>query len=102
MDPMDCSPTGSFVYGIFLTRILDVLPFLPPGDLPDLGIKPAFPSLAGGFFTIEPPGNHVMSSLPLNKSINKYLVQFLSPNWALTDTFAFIRQTAAVGFAFTT
>ena len=32
------------------------LPFLPPGDLPDLGIKPmslVSPALAGGFFTIS-------------------------------------------------
>ena len=27
------------------------LPFPSPGDLPDLGIKPASPALAGGFFT---------------------------------------------------
>ena len=27
------------------------LPFPPPGDLPDPGIKPAYPALAGGFFT---------------------------------------------------
>ena len=35
------------------------LPFPPPGDLPDPGIKPAsprFPTLKGGFFTAEPPG----------------------------------------------
>ena len=31
------------------------LPFPPPGDLPDPGIKPAAPALAGGFFTTEPP-----------------------------------------------
>ena len=34
------------------------LPFPPPGDLPDLGIEsvsPEPPSLAGGFFTTEPP-----------------------------------------------
>ena len=34
------------------------LPFLPPGDLPDPGIKPVSPvvhALAGGFFTTEPP-----------------------------------------------
>ena len=30
--------------------------FSPPGDLPDLGIKPAYPALAGGFFTTESPG----------------------------------------------
>ena len=27
------------------------LPFPPPGDLPDPGIEPASPALAGGFFT---------------------------------------------------
>ena len=35
------------------------LPFPPPGDLPDPGIKPASPAspaLAGGFVTTEPPG----------------------------------------------
>ena len=34
------------------------LPFPPPEDLPDLGLKPGSPALAGGFFTAEPPGNH--------------------------------------------
>ena len=31
------------------------LPFPSPGDLPDPGIEPASPALAG-FFTTEPPG----------------------------------------------
>ena len=31
------------------------LPFPIPGDLPNLGIEPACPTLAGGFFTTEPP-----------------------------------------------
>jgi len=32
-------------------------PFLSPGDLlPDPGLEPAFPALAGGFFTTAPPG----------------------------------------------
>ena len=31
-------------------------PFL--GDHPDLGIKPTFPTTAGGFFITEPPGRH--------------------------------------------
>ena len=31
------------------------LPFPPPEDLPDPGIKPASPALAGGFFTTELP-----------------------------------------------
>ena len=32
------------------------LPFPSPGDLPNPGIKPTSPALAGGFFTTEPPG----------------------------------------------
>ena len=32
------------------------LPFPPPGDLPNPGMEPASPALAGGFFTTEPPG----------------------------------------------
>jgi len=31
------------------------LSFPPPGDLPDPGIQPESPALAGGFFTTEPP-----------------------------------------------
>ena len=37
-------------------KILSGLSFLSPGDLPDPGIEPATPALAGGFFTTEPPG----------------------------------------------
>ena len=33
-----------------------VLPFPSPGDLPNPGIKPISPALAGKFFTTEPPG----------------------------------------------
>ena len=32
------------------------LPFSPPGDLPNPGIGPASPALAGRFFSTEPPG----------------------------------------------
>ena len=32
------------------------LPFPPPGYLPDPGIEPESPVLAGRFFTTEPPG----------------------------------------------
>ena len=38
------------------------MPFPPPGDLPDPGIKPASPvcpALAGRFFTAEPLGKMV-------------------------------------------
>ena len=36
------------------------LPFLSPGDLPNSGIKPMSPALAGGFFTIKPPGKRLL------------------------------------------
>ena len=32
------------------------LPFPSPGDLPDPGIEPVSPALAGGFFIAEIPG----------------------------------------------
>ena len=35
------------------------LPFPPPGDLPNPGIKPMSPALAGRFFTTEPPGKPI-------------------------------------------
>ena len=54
--PVDCSPPGSPVHGILQAR---TLPFSPPGDLPDPGIKPASPALAGGFFIPKPPGKSI-------------------------------------------
>ena len=36
-----------------------VLPFPSLGDLPDPGIKPMSPTLAGVFFTTEPPGKPI-------------------------------------------
>ena len=32
------------------------LPFPSPGNLPNAGVEPVFPELAGGFFTTEPSG----------------------------------------------
>ena len=40
-DPMDCSPPGSSVHGIFQARILERFAFPSPGDLLDLGVEPA-------------------------------------------------------------
>ena len=39
------------------------LPFPPPGDLPDPGIEPMSPALAGEFFITEPPGKPVTYEL---------------------------------------
>ena len=39
------------------------LPFPPPGDLPDPGIKPASLALAGGFFNTSTPRKAILLSL---------------------------------------
>ena len=50
-DPVNCGPPGSSAHGIIQARMLEWVAMLPPGDLPNPGIKPVFPTLAGGFFT---------------------------------------------------
>ena len=37
------------------------LPFPFPGDLPDPGIEPTSPILAGGFYTTGPPGTPLLA-----------------------------------------
>ena len=53
---IDGSLPGSSVHGISQARILEWVSFFSPGGLPDPGIEPASPALAGGFFTTEEPG----------------------------------------------
>ena len=50
-DPMDSNLQDSSVHRILQARILGGLPFRPPGDFHDPGIKPVPPALAGKFFT---------------------------------------------------
>ena len=50
-DPMDCSPPGFSVQGIFQARVPSGLTFSPPGDLPGPGVEPTSLALAEGFFT---------------------------------------------------
>ena len=52
---MNCSPPGSFVHGFPRQEYWSGIPFPSPGNLPDAGIEPIPPALAGGFFTTEPP-----------------------------------------------
>ena len=49
------------------------LPFPSQGHLPDLGIKPTFHALGGGFFTTEPPGK------PRIIVLNVYTVALILP-----------------------
>ena len=66
-DPMDCCPPGSSVHRIFQARILEWLPFSPPGYLPDPVIEPVLPELQADSLPTEPPGK---SCLKLMKVFN--------------------------------
>ena len=73
---MNCFPPGSLSIGFPKQEYWSGLPFPSPGSLPNPGIKPRSPTLAGRFFTAEPPillfffffffffwGNHILFSL---------------------------------------
>ena len=60
-NPMDCGPPGSCVHGFPRKENWSGLPGPPPGDLPDPGMEPASPALAGGFLTAETPGKPKIS-----------------------------------------
>ena len=53
---MSSANTNSFTSPFLKKEYWSGLPFPLPGDLPDPGIKLTSPTLAGGFFTTEPPG----------------------------------------------
>ena len=54
--PMDCNLPDSSVHGILQAKIMEWVAISFFGGLPDLGIEPVCPALAGGFFTTKPPG----------------------------------------------
>ena len=56
-DPVNCSPPGSSVHGIFQARIQGRRCAFPsPGDLPDSKIKPGPPVSQADALPSEPPG----------------------------------------------
>ena len=58
----NCCLPDSSVYstGFYRQEYWSGLPFPPPRNLSNPGIKPASPVLAGRFFTTEPPGNFLL------------------------------------------
>ena len=89
LNPMACSPPGSSVCRILQARILEWVSFPPPGDLPNPGIKPASPALAGGFFTLEPPQKS-LNSIGLPKKFVRFfpynILKYLSPACSFPPT----------------
>ena len=56
--PTDCSLPGSSISQILQAKrpfFFGRVPFPPPGNLSDPGIKPTSPTLSGGFFTTSVP-----------------------------------------------
>ena len=53
--PLDLGCQAPLSMGFSRQEYWSGLPFPSPGDLPDPGIEPASPVLAGGFFATEPP-----------------------------------------------
>ena len=54
-DPLDSSHQAPLPMRFPQQEPWSELPFPSLGDIPDPGIKPTCPALAGGFFTTEPP-----------------------------------------------
>jgi len=56
------------------------LPFPSPGDLPDLGIKPRSPALAGGFFTAEQPGksSDLITLFYIERAVSSHFSSYLT------------------------
>ena len=59
---MDCSLLGSSVHGILQARILELLPFPFPGDLPEPGTEPRSPTLQVDSLLSKSPGSSVQFS----------------------------------------
>ena len=69
-DPLDCSPPGSSVHGIFLAETLEWVAISSNRQFPNLEIEPTFlasAALTGEFFTTVPPGKPTidMQGIPI-------------------------------------
>ena len=89
---MDCNPPGSSVMGFSRQEYWSGLPFPPPGDLPDPGIKltsAMSPALVGGIFTAMPPGNPIRS-LGKGRLLSSFQqnVDFTNPGTKFDDAYS--------------
>ena len=74
--PLDCSPPGSYVHGIFQAKVLEWLPVPSPGDLPDPGIEltfPVSPAFQADTLAAEPSGKPNLNEL--NKQIREHVTE---------------------------
>ena len=64
--PRTVGRQASLSMGFLRQEYWNESPFPSPGDLPDPGIEPTSPALAGRFFTTEPPGKPYLVVEKLN------------------------------------
>ena len=69
-DPIDCSPTGSSIHGIFRARILEWGAFPFPRELPDPGFEPGSPTLQADALPSEPHSSVAQSCPTLCDPMN--------------------------------
>ena len=82
--PTLCDPVDSCVQGMLQARILEWVPFPPPGDLPNPGIKHESPALAGRVFTSEMPGKLPCESRQKQKMGYGENTTKISPSWIVS------------------
>ena len=63
-NPWTVAHQTSLSMGLPREEHLGGLPFTPPGELPDPGIEPESPALAGRFLTTASPGKPEVHSYP--------------------------------------
>ena len=63
-DPLDLVFQAPLSMGFSRQEYWSGLPCPPPGNLPDPGIEPVSPALAGGFFITEPATWEVLCKDP--------------------------------------
>ena len=63
LQTLDCRMPGSSVHEILQARTLEGLPFPPPGDLPDPGIKPESLALLGNSLLLSHLGSPIKATV---------------------------------------
>ena len=69
---------------LFFSATLTISPFPSPGDLPDPGIEPRSPALAGGFFTAKPPGKLMAKSRDRYIQVPKKKIMEIHSLWPVS------------------
>ena len=93
-----CDPIDYTAHGIFQVRILELVPFPSPGDLPNPGIESRSPTLQADFFPAELLGspsfnycqtlfNACVSFKHTQEKIRSYLSSSLTTQQSVLDPY---------------